>query len=222
MFNNSKKNILTATLIASLMLFSSGCMSIGSDFFCDDRPYQGTKFGIIMIGDYLSGGQATDEWGKWGIGVFVLLTIDLPFSFVVDTVRLPIDVIEISKYPKYHGRVLHGKTGEAMSGVVVMAAAKIIERRSPLTREEWREDLRITYRLTGSYDEVHRIGNRNYGCVATTRTNKNGEFVFKLKERLSIAGFVALKKGYKDTAWQQSDGYHDVEVPTLYLIPEAN
>lgn len=227
--NDSKITVLTATLITTLMLFSSGCTSIGTSFFVDDPPYQGTKFNIIFIEDYLSGGQVTPD--DWGLGNFMLTIVDMPFSFMFDTVCLPFDLIEMSKYPKYHGRVLHGTTGEAMSGVVVMVATHIIKSESSLTRKQWREQLRKLH-VDGVHGKVHyRKDNQDYVCVAT-RTNKKGEFVFKLSRNQInyFDGIVALKEGYKD-AWQpcrweggflKSDGYQDVEIPTLYLIPGAD
>ncbi|MFC1793809.1 YceK/YidQ family lipoprotein [Planctomycetota bacterium] len=216
--NISKISVLTVILITTSLL--SGCMSTFHGMAIDDPPYEGTKLGIYMLKSYFSS-EATGKDPP--IGYFVFIIIDLPFSFVADTVRLPFDLIEISKYPEYHGKVLHNTTGEVMSGVVVMAAADVSESESPLTREEFNKRFAWRYYHTNPYIEVRRIGNRDYGFVARTRTNKNGEFFFKLNKRMRIKRLVAFKKGYKDAVWQP-DGYflQDMEVPTLYLIPEAD
>jgi uncharacterized protein YceK len=220
MFNNSNVTVLTATLITTSMLSLSGCMSTFHGFAIDDPPYEGTKLGIITIGDCLSGEEGEETTNHCNIGVFIFVIVDLPFSFVLDTVRLPFDLIEISKYPKYHGQVLHSLTGEAISGVVIMAATHINKSELPLTQEQWRKQLGWRYHRYGLYGEVHRIGNQDYACVAKTRTNKNGKFTLQLNDRLSreLKGFVALKEGYKDAF----HGYDNAEVSILYLIPEAD
>lgn len=99
-----KKNpgFITILLLSS---FISGCSSIGvrsdsREGFFSSGIYPGVHSDFDHFGPY-----AQKELGDWGgetgkILINLFLILDLPFSFILDTVCLPPDIYERSKYNK--------------------------------------------------------------------------------------------------------------------------
>ena len=219
-----RARIAMVVLLGLSLGLHSGCASIGHGLVgVDDPPYEGTKLNLMVLGTMFSG----DELPESEVGSCVVSIVDLPFSFVADTIRLPFDLIEMSRYPKYRGRVIHGETGEAMGGVIVMAAITPITNESSSTSNAWRQQQRWL-RAVGLNAKIHHcIDRRDYACVAT-RTNRRGEFIFQLNtNNKHPKGFVAFEEGFED-AWRP---LHRTAVPEgsdyvmhrpLRLVPKTD
>lgn len=117
--------IAAMTLIAASMLCLSGCMTMASrqEHYMGqpwgDPPYLGVKCTIKVI----MGSYEDKEDMPWWLPLChkAVFIPDLPLTFLLDTVLLPVDLAAMSKDPVYHGQVLHGVTGEPMRNVVVLA-----------------------------------------------------------------------------------------------------
>lgn len=85
-----KKSILNSISLLLLLLLLSSCISIcerSTDWIT--RPYEPTCEDIDSLGDVFSESHMTSGLATLYSPIFL---IDLPFSFIVDTVMLPIDL----------------------------------------------------------------------------------------------------------------------------------
>jgi uncharacterized protein YceK len=210
--------IAVMTLTVASMLCLSGCLALGSRGPCcrgekwhdDPQPYSGVRLGVghaierLLEDDVTAADKAC---------VTILVIVDFPLTFAVDTVLLPVDLVAMSRDPAYHGQVLHGVTGEPVRDVEVLA--------SPLVEDLWApENLRAVYAHGRTGLSIDRSA-----CHAT-RTDEQGRFAFRLhgKSLHDLKGFVVLEEGYS-LVWRDrpciSKGERRIDMPALRLHPEG-
>jgi uncharacterized protein YceK len=79
---------LAALVLGVLTLASSGCASVIGTVI-KPEPYIGTRFDVSELGK------------NPGLGGGALLVTDLPFSFVMDTILLPVTIPSLAKIPNH-------------------------------------------------------------------------------------------------------------------------
>jgi uncharacterized protein YceK len=201
-------------LIVSSVLWLSGCSAMVSRMRWDgvpvgpEPPFSGVKFSAMLL---LTSGEDISCVTK------LVFAGDLPLTFLVDTVLVPVDLVDMSRDPVFHGQVLNGVTGEPMRNVVVLAGADTLRGMSlRMLADRKKSPRRLRERLD----------------YQMTRTDRQGRFVFHLHRGALwvLDGFSVIAEGYAP-AWLETNVREDWphvrdkerhrQMPAIRLFPEG-